>query len=233
MKKYISISLVVLAIVVPFSIIIATYGVQTKTVHCVANQVLPDPKCTPGAVLTTNAKIVCVSGYTKTVRNVSESIKKRVFTEYGIPYSQRGNYEVDHLISLELGGSNAISNLWPENSTLTNGSNTKDRFENYLHKQVCNGSMTLTEAQREISTNWVQYYLATQTTKPTTTTNTQTNVIIPVVPIAPLNQNNNSTYQDYDAVPVGVTAKCRDGTYSYSANRRGTCSHHGGVEEWY
>jgi hypothetical protein len=32
--------------------------------------------------------------------------------------------------------------------------------------------------------------------------------------------------------PSGASAKCRDGTYSYSANRRGTCSGHGGVAQW-
>ncbi|MEK7545730.1 MAG: DUF3761 domain-containing protein [Patescibacteria group bacterium] len=32
--------------------------------------------------------------------------------------------------------------------------------------------------------------------------------------------------------PAGASARCRDGTYSFSQNRRGTCSHHGGVEEW-
>lgn len=32
--------------------------------------------------------------------------------------------------------------------------------------------------------------------------------------------------------PVGATAKCRDGTYSFSQTRRGTCSHHGGVAQW-
>lgn len=31
----------------------------------------------------------------------------------------------------------------------------------------------------------------------------------------------------------GATAQCSDGTYSYSLNRRGTCSHHGGVAQWY
>jgi uncharacterized protein YraI len=35
-----------------------------------------------------------------------------------------------------------------------------------------------------------------------------------------------------DSVPVGATALCRDGTYSFSRNRRGTCSHHGGVAKW-
>jgi hypothetical protein len=35
-----------------------------------------------------------------------------------------------------------------------------------------------------------------------------------------------------DDNPSGATAKCRDGSYSYSQNRRGTCSHHGGVAQW-
>lgn len=33
--------------------------------------------------------------------------------------------------------------------------------------------------------------------------------------------------------PRGATARCNDGTYSYSQNRRGTCSGHGGVAVWY
>lgn len=35
-----------------------------------------------------------------------------------------------------------------------------------------------------------------------------------------------------DSAPDGATALCRDGTYSYSVSRRGTCSHHGGVARW-
>lgn len=37
----------------------------------------------------------------------------------------------------------------------------------------------------------------------------------------------------YSSRPAGATALCRDGTYSFSQNRRGTCSHHGGVAKWY
>lgn len=37
----------------------------------------------------------------------------------------------------------------------------------------------------------------------------------------------------YDSRPANASALCRDGTYSFSQNRRGTCSHHGGVAEWY
>jgi uncharacterized protein YraI len=36
----------------------------------------------------------------------------------------------------------------------------------------------------------------------------------------------------YQTAPAGATALCRDGTYSFSRSRRGTCSHHGGVARW-
>lgn len=36
----------------------------------------------------------------------------------------------------------------------------------------------------------------------------------------------------YNSAPPGATALCRDGTYSFSRSRRGTCSHHGGVAKW-
>ena len=137
----------------------ATYGVQTKISHCIVSA-LPDPACSPGAVLTTNVKTICTVGYTKTVRDVSLATRKKVFSEYGIPYSQSVNYEVDHIISLELGGSNDISNLFPESYTIKDNARVKDVFENYLHKQVCNGSMTITEAQKEISSDWLTYYNA-------------------------------------------------------------------------
>jgi hypothetical protein len=38
--------------------------------------------------------------------------------------------------------------------------------------------------------------------------------------------------ENCSAPPKGATAQCRDGTYSFSKSRRGTCSHHGGVAKW-
>ena len=128
MKKYIS-YFILIVFVFP-SITFADYGIRTKTNHCVAST-LPDSACSPGAVLTTNTKVICVSGYTKTVRNVSTSTKKAVFKEYDIPYAQHSNYEVDHIISLELGGSNDISNLYPESYLIKDNAREKDKFENY------------------------------------------------------------------------------------------------------
>jgi len=34
------------------------------------------------------------------------------------------------------------------------------------------------------------------------------------------------------SVPAGASARCRDGSYSFSQHRSGTCSHHGGVASW-
>ncbi|HZQ17085.1 MAG TPA: DUF3761 domain-containing protein [Terriglobales bacterium] len=38
--------------------------------------------------------------------------------------------------------------------------------------------------------------------------------------------------ENCSSAPAGATAQCRDGTYSFSKSRRGTCSHHGGVAKW-
>ena len=73
-----------------------------------------DPQLTPGAMLTTDTARICRPGYTKTVRRVTPQTRRRVYAEYGIRRHPRGAYEIDHLISLELGGSNSIRNLWPQ-----------------------------------------------------------------------------------------------------------------------
>ena len=119
----------------------------------------PDPKLTPGATLPVTREDICVPGYTKKVRNVPADVKRQVYAEYGIVSHTPGEYEVDHLISLELGGSNSIKNLWPQ-SYLTQpwNAHVKDALENELHDEVCNGTLDLAAAQREIATDWIAAY---------------------------------------------------------------------------
>jgi len=126
--------------------------------------VLPDPSCTPGVTNpdVTQANImgtICKSGYTSTIRppaSYTTKLKKGQIIEYGFTDTNTKDYEEDHFISLELGGSpDSPQNLWPEPP---GAPNEKDRVENYLHKQICNGGMTLEEAQKEITTNWYTVY---------------------------------------------------------------------------
>ena len=111
---------------------------------------------------------VCVTGYTKKVRKVSTSLKHRVFKKYGVTKGHYREYEVDHIISLVLGGSNSIDNLFPQpyevylnvnGKDMRMGAREKDVVENNLHHKVCRGEITLKQAQEIVSTNWISYYL--------------------------------------------------------------------------
>jgi hypothetical protein len=53
----------------------------------------------------------------------------------------------------------------------------------------------------------------------------------PTQPTQP-RRRRQQTVAPQRTTPSGASALCRDGTYSYSASRSGTCSHHGGVAEW-
>jgi hypothetical protein len=203
-------------------------GVRTKTTGCVISPNLEQDKaCTPGAIFSNATKdMVCKSGYSSSVRDVSNSEKNQVFAEYGVKTHTSGQYEVDHLVSLELGGSNDIANLWPEAATPTPGFHEKDKVENKLHSEVCNGTITLAVAQQEIANDWLKIYVSlypavatAPTPKPAAITN-----VTPTVstPSAPAEVSDN-----------GHTALCVDGTYSDAVNHQGACSHHGGVSVWY
>lgn len=136
-----------------------TWGVQTKTTGCLVRGPLQDLACTPGDILPDATQDrICQRGYASSVRDVPTSVKNRVYAEYGIAHHTTGQYEVDHLVSLELGGSNDISNLWPEAASPTPGFHQKDKVENYLHDQVCSGAISLQQAQSEIATNWLTVY---------------------------------------------------------------------------
>ncbi len=131
--------------------------------HCQTrdNNQLPDPACTPGAInpAVTQATIsttICTSGWTDTIRpptSYTNRIKQQAIAAYGdYAGSTPDTYELDRLISLELGGSpTAAANLWPEKGL----HNAKDPVENAAKRAVCAGRMSLADAQRAIATNWI------------------------------------------------------------------------------
>ncbi len=125
----------------------------TKATDCRVDGLLPDRACTPGAVETTDLHVICGSS-TRGRRNVSRELHRAAFVTYGLPPREPpGAYEVDHLIPLELGGSNDLANLWPEAAP---GFHDKDRVENELHRRVCAGTMSLDDAQRAIASDWTK-----------------------------------------------------------------------------
>ncbi len=131
---------------------------------CFYHGALPDAGCTPGAIdpRVTQENIqqtICVSGYTATVRppvSVTNAIKAEQMVAYGVGGADPKTVEEDHMIPLEVGGApRDPTNLWPQPWEGTYGAHTKDKVENAAHAAVCNGQITLAQAQAGIAADWV------------------------------------------------------------------------------
>jgi hypothetical protein len=121
--------------------------------HAGASSILADPTRTPGVLNpdVTQANIrstICRHGWTDTVRpptSYTNALKAKQMRQYGETGSL-SDYQEDHLISLELGGSPTDPrNLWPEPYPRATD---VDKIENELNAQVCSGELTLAEAQQ-------------------------------------------------------------------------------------
>lgn len=118
---------------------------------------VPSQKLTPGAVRNVMKTEVCSANAQAFV--VPVALQRQVFEEYGIRNAPANAYEVDYLITPELGGAADIRNLWPEpySATVWNA-HVKDELEDRLHQMVCEGQIDLATAQHDISTNWIAAY---------------------------------------------------------------------------
>jgi hypothetical protein len=132
---------------------------------------LPDPACTPGAINPTVNLSILKGGKFKTSceRDAATTSKKKQ-TTYGTYVikkpaqntGQKQSCELDHLVSLELGGADTLDNIWPQcgpaGVKLTmRYFKVKDGVENYLAAKVKAGDISLKDAQRGIATDWTQF----------------------------------------------------------------------------
>jgi 5-methylcytosine-specific restriction endonuclease McrA len=136
---------------------------------------LPDLAVTTGAVRIQSKTTVCSIKWGKDERHVTKRMKDNVFAAYGTAQGTgvcalkthtgtKGQpvtegCEIDHLISRELGGDDTAENLWPQPYTQHPGAREKDWLENQMNKEVCNGVITLQNAQKEIKTDWYAAYV--------------------------------------------------------------------------
>jgi hypothetical protein len=144
---------------------------EVPQAHVGPPDIYPDAARTPGAV---NADItqdnisetICNPRWsTRSIRpeaSYTTRLKGEQIQEYGYSDVSKRDYEEDHFIPLELGGNPTDPrNLWPEPyqaSIADGGAHAKDKVENYLHAEVCAGSLTLDQAQHEITEDWYRVY---------------------------------------------------------------------------
>jgi len=126
---------------------------------------LPTPELTPGAInpAVTQENIattICVKGYTKTIRpkmGYTNALKRKQLEGY--TDKDPRHYEEDHRVPLEAGGHPSDPrNLWPEKLDGTWGARKKDKLENYVHRAICSGKMTLQKGQSIFLGDWIDGY---------------------------------------------------------------------------
>lgn len=118
---------------------------------------LPESTLTPGAVAPLTANELCNG--VRPSRLVTESVRQDVLRAYGMTGVPAASYELDALITPELGGSTDPANLWPQrfHSPVWNA-RVKDELEELLPRMVCANEITLAQAQQEIASDWIGSY---------------------------------------------------------------------------
>ena len=123
-----------------------------------AGLLLPRSDLTPGSVRPVRPADICGSALTGGPV-VASQVPRQVFQAYGVDYRRAGDYELDFLITPELGGASEASNLWPQpyRSVVWNAY-VKDELERHLRRLVCRGAVDLATAQQELASDWIAAY---------------------------------------------------------------------------
>jgi|ERR1700730_17598651 hypothetical protein len=117
---------------------------------CAEEPLLPNPKRTPGRVAKRD----------KDRAGVTLKMEKKVFARYRLPWSRRADFKIDHLIPVELGGADAVDNLWPQSlMAKPYGADRKELLTEMLLARIRAGQMTLAQAQEEIRRDWIDTFI--------------------------------------------------------------------------
>jgi hypothetical protein len=137
--------------------ILAVFIIFGSTVN--AEGPKPRSGLTPGETRPITLDEVCRSADAEVVSSdIPEATREKVFAAYGIQSAWRDQFEVDYLITPDLGGTESIRNLWPQPYSARWNARVKDRLEQRLHQLVCSGKLDLPTAQRAIAVDWIGAY---------------------------------------------------------------------------
>lgn len=134
---------------------VTSSGVDWQALN-VSHLDLPNGTLTPGAVSSLDAPALCAGE--RPSRTVGYAIRARVLADYGMQNVDERTYELDALITPDLGGTATRANLWPQRYSATWNAHVKDALENLLATRVCQQQMPLAAAQQALAGDWVSAY---------------------------------------------------------------------------
>ena len=127
-----------------------------------AFETLPTKSLTGGSVRVDGHDIAATCGHSKQHRGpIYAARRDEVLARYGLPPGTHPDYEIDHLIPLCLGGSDDLSNLWPQprrSIEPTWNAEAKDRLERLLCDMVCAGQLDMATARAAVAKDWIAAY---------------------------------------------------------------------------
>jgi len=130
----------------------------SSAVASVERESLPVASLTPGASWQLSVGEVCAGGAPEE-REVPAAVRRDVLRAYGMEQVSRDEYELDYLITPQLGGAPDARNLWPQRyASGTWNARVKDQLERLLPQLVCNRQVALETAQRDIALDWIAAY---------------------------------------------------------------------------
>lgn len=118
--------------------------------------VMPLAALTPGAASSLTADALCAGE--RPSRVVTTTVRDEVLSDYGMQGVAADNFELDALITPELGGTATRANIWPQRYTATWNAHVKDALESLLATRVCSGQLPLATAQRALAVDWIAAY---------------------------------------------------------------------------
>lgn len=119
----------------------------------------PRPDFTPGAAAPVALQDICEPDRPSRTQPIAPSVHHVVFARYGADYRRAADYELDYLITPELGGVADERNLWPQPFARTPwNAYVKDELERLFHRLVCERKLDLATAQREMASDWISAY---------------------------------------------------------------------------
>jgi anti-sigma factor RsiW len=133
-------------------------GSFTTPLAAIASEGLPIRTLTPGAADRVSLETLC-AGQPPVKDPIPPAVRRAVLRQYRMEQVAEHEYELDYLITPELGGVANQRNIWPERygSGVWNA-RVKDDLEELLPQLVCQRTLALVTAQREIANDWIAAY---------------------------------------------------------------------------